>query len=359
MRTVGRILPAGASAAAVALAVAACTALSAALGAATAAEAQGGAPPSPVIVSQILERLVVDDLRLVGTAHPRRTTVVASETEGKVAARLKEPGQSLQAGEPILRLANEQLAASLIEALADVKLTRFRSDRSAELLAGEAISEDQALEAEYELDRARSRLQDLEVRLEDLTIRAPFKGACVESLAEVGEWVSRGQGVARIVATDTIRVYANVPERYVSRIQVGDEASVTVDALGTDTLGARVVAILSQGDAESRTFPVIVELLNPAGRVRGGMSAAVRFAVRQDRARLLVHKDAIVSGTAGSCVFVAIDGAAAMRPVTTGLAYQGLVAVEGQGLAAGDMAIVRGNERLRDGQAVRIVRKLQ
>jgi multidrug efflux pump subunit AcrA (membrane-fusion protein) len=45
-------------------------------------------------------------------------------------------------------------------------------------------------------------------------------------------------------------------------------------------------------------------------------------------------------------------------PVTTGLASQGNVAINGAGLQAGDLVIVRGNERLRDGQAVRVVRKL-
>ena len=88
----------------------------------------------------------------------------------------------------------------------------------------------------------------------------------------------------------------------------------------------------------------------------GNMSARVRFRIAQARASLLVHKDALVSGPEGQVVYLARDGKALSRPVETGLAHQGYVAVTGE-LAPGDLTVVRGNERLRDGQAVRIIRR--
>ncbi|MEE2657106.1 MAG: efflux RND transporter periplasmic adaptor subunit [Candidatus Latescibacterota bacterium] len=316
-------------------------------------------PPSPVVVAKVIEQQPVDQVALVGTVQPRRSTKIASETDGKVIARLKEGGQTVRRGEPVFHLNNDQLRASLVEALADVKLRRFRHKQSVELLQQEAISEDQALEAEYELERARSKLQDLQARLEDLTIGSPLDGLVVQTLVEIGEWVSRGDGVAHIISTDTVRTYVNVPERYVSRLQLGDDAAVFLDALGTDSTQARIVAVLAQGFEESRTFPVVVEFLNPKGDIRAGMSAKVRFTIRSENASFMVHKDAIVSGPMGTYLFVVDgEGTARMRLVQTGLAYQGRVSVQGP-LAAGDLAIVRGNERLVDGQKVRVVRKLQ
>ena len=72
-----------------------------------------------------------------------------------------------------------------------------------------------------------------------------------------------------------------------------------------------------------------------------------------------MHKDAIVTGARGSHLFVVHEEAAVLHTVTTGQASQGDVAIHGDGLNAGDLVIVRGNERLRDGQTVRVVRKLQ
>ena len=64
--------------------------------------AQGGFPPSPVIVSEVQQRTIIDHVEWVGTVHPRRVSQLASETEGKVVARFKEPGQTLKRGEALL-----------------------------------------------------------------------------------------------------------------------------------------------------------------------------------------------------------------------------------------------------------------
>lgn len=92
--------------------------------------------------------------------------------------------------------------------------------------------------------------------------------------------------------------------------------------------------------------------------MRSNMSAQVRFRIPQQGESILVHKDALVSGPMGQIVYLAQEGKAVSRPVQTGLAHQGFVAVSGD-LEPGDLAVVRGNERLMDGQAVRIIRKHQ
>ncbi len=319
---------------------------------------QAQRPPTSVIVSEVRSQPVTQDLVIMGTVHPRRATIVASQTDGIVVDRLKEAGQTVLGREPIYRLDNDQLRAGLVAALADVKLQRFRHEQSADLLSQDAISEDAALAAETELDRARSQLQDLQARLDDLTIRAPFAGHIVEPLVELGQWVGRGDGVVRLISTDTVRVYVNIPERHVPLLTKGDQVSVGIDALGSEMITGRIVAILAQGYADSRTFPVVVEFLNSTGRIRAGMAASVHLSIQQPGESFLVHKDAIVNSVQGAYLFVAQDDAAVQKPVKTGLAHQGYVAVEGD-IQAGELTIVRGNERLQDGQAVRVVRKIQ
>lgn len=320
-------------------------------------EAQGF-PPAAVIVAEVLEQRIEDEISVIGTVQPRHASLIASETDGVVVDRRKDAGQTVRRGEIILQLDNDRLRTSLVEALADVELREFEYAQSMELVRQEAAAEQELRNAKYELARARGKLQDIQSRLEDLAVRAPFSGHLIQSLTELGEWVGQGGGVARLIATDTIRVYSNVPERFVDLLHRGDEVTVFIEALGTDSLSARIVAILAEGFPESHTFPVIVEALNPDGRIRSNMASRTRFKVRQPQSALLVHKDAIVNSVGGTVVYVANGEVVAMRPVKTGMAYQGLVAVEGD-LQPGDLVVVRGNERLRDGQAVRIIRKQQ
>ena len=313
-------------------------------------------PPAPVIVSEVVAQEVVDEITLVGTVRGRRTSMVASETDGKVVAVLKQAGQPLSTGDTLIRLENDQLRAALIEALADVKLSRFKATQSATLLRQEAISEQTQRESDYELDRAQAKLTDLRSQVDDLEIEAPFNGYVVQTIAELGEWVGRGEEVAQVISIDTVRIRVDVPERHLDGLRLGAAVGLYFDALGSNRHDGRIVAIVSQGHPDSRTFPVIIETMNPGHRIRAGMSARVAFSIQRSGTAVLVHKDALVSGPMGHTVYLVQEDQAVARVVTVGMPYRGYVAVQGD-LAAGDLVIVRGNERLRDGQSIQVIRR--
>ena len=313
-------------------------------------------PPSPVIVAEVLEQPLVEDLSFVGRILPVRSSRVAAETEGQVVKRFKDAGQTVRAGDPLFELANDPLQAALAEAEADLALRRFNHEGSLRLRATDTVSEQDLRNKAFELARAETRLSGLQAQVENLLVRAPFSGHIVRTFTEVGEWVGRGGEIAQVISIDTVRVIVEVPENHVPQLSLGDSVAIVVDALGSDPIAGLVTAVSAEGYAASRTFPVVVEAANPEGRMLGNMSARVRFRIAQARASLLVHKDALVSGPEGQVVYLARDGKALSRPVETGLAHQGYVAVTGE-LAPGDLTVVRGNERLRDGQAVRIIRR--
>ena len=315
-------------------------------------------PPTPVIVSAVIERQVADKIALVGTVHPRRQSRMASEVAGQVVKRLREAGQRTRRGDAIFQLENNQVEANLLEALADVKLRSFEREKSLKLWRQDALAEQQLRRDEYELERARAKLQNLESQMSALTIRAPFAGHIVQTFTEIGEWIDRGDAIADLISIDTVRVYVDVPEKYIAQLALADTAQIFIDALGTTATVGHIVAILAQGRAESHTFPVVVEALNLKNRIRANMSARVHFAMPRDRPLVLVHKDALVNTPQGQIIYLAIDDKAVSRPLRAGQAYNGYVAVEGD-IQPGDLAIVRGNERLRPNQAVSVLRKQQ
>ena len=322
---------------------------------ATWAAAQGF-PPAAVIVAEVLRQPVEAEIRLVGTVRPRRVSLVAAQTEGLVVERRREDGDYVRAGDPIFRLANDQLQASLLEARADVEWRSFEHRQSEALFHTEAASEEEMRAAAYQLARARAKLRNLSSQDADLLIRAPFSGYLTRSFTEVGQWLNRGGQVVRLISTDTVRVYVDVPERHIGALRVGDAAQVFVAAFGGDPLAGRIAVLPAEGYPESHSFPVVVGVDNRDGRLRSHMSAEVSFAAVQADSVILVHKDALVSSPMGQVVYLAVEGKAELRPVRVGQAHQGYVAVEGD-LPPGALAIVRGNERLQPGQDLRVVRK--
>jgi multidrug efflux pump subunit AcrA (membrane-fusion protein) len=97
-----------------------------------------------------------------------------------------------------------------------------------------------------------------------------------------------------------------------------------------------------------------VRLANPDLKIKGGMEARVTFNLGTEKDALLVPKDAIVTAGTNRLVFLAADQVAQPVMVQVLGYYDGSVAIEGP-VNPGDIVVIRGNERLRPGQPVKIL----
>jgi len=226
-----------------------------------------------------------------------------------------------------------------------------------------------------QIEQARARLamqQSIAEKLTDQlgkhTIKAPFDGYVVAEHSEVGQWVQRGQLVAEVVALDEVDVVAQVLENHAAYVELGQVVRVEVPALHDHVFTGRVVAVVPQADLRSRTFPVNVRVSNKlAGSVpllKSGMLARTTLPTGPQTKALLVPKDALVLGGPQPAVYVVMDAPAGGQseskgqtvravPVVLGIASGPLIQIAGD-IQAGDQVVVRGNERLRPGQPIRI-----
>src|SRR5687767_14037478 len=109
--------------------------------------------------------------------------------------------------------------------------------------------------------------------IEKSQVQAPVHGVVSKRHVEVEQWVKEGDPVADIVQLDPLWVRVNVPEGVLSRLTKGDEARITIDALGGEVFTGKVDQILPEADPASRTFQVKLILPNADGRVRPGFFA--------------------------------------------------------------------------------------
>ena len=216
--------------------------------------------------------------------------------------------------------------------------------------------------------QARVLVQAEEVRrIEDMrakyTIRAPFVGYVVTKHTEVGQWVSQGDPLVEVVELDPVEIRISVPSAYVAHLREGMTGHVRVDGVPGELFTGKIWRIVPQADLRSRTFPVKMRLANPkrpeGHLLKSGMLVHVTLAVGSKKMALLVPKDALVlEGGATSVFAVGADSMAKKISVETGIATGPLIeikAVQGT-LRVGDRVVVRGNERLRPGLPVEIVR---
>lgn len=166
-------------------------------------------------------------------------------------------------------------------------------------LVEQGFRNEEVLIAEAEVRVRRARVDEINRRLEDHTIRAPASGVIVRKVREAGEWAKEGEEVASMVVLDPLKVRVEVPQRIVGRIRLGQKARMRVDGLsGADDINGRefeatIIAVIPQAVSGTRNFPVTLSVPNSDGALSAGMFARLNLRVGEEREGMAVPRSAV------------------------------------------------------------------
>lgn len=211
---------------------------------------------------------------------PRRVAVISPRTDGRLERLTVVEGDRVRAGDAVALINSREF----LVAQSDLQ----QAARRASLMAGSADSSGVGAL----LQAARRRLLLLGVgegeigRLEAggepslyLPLVAPFAGSIVKSHVLAGQAVHSGDPVFTVADLSVVDVIAEVPERSLSMVRVGQGATVSVAAFPTQPFVGRVEGLRDELNPETRTVRAVIHVSNTNGRLRAGMFATVRLAV--------------------------------------------------------------------------------
>jgi RND family efflux transporter MFP subunit len=329
---------------------------------ASAARAQDAEPPpAPVTVAPVVKGSAAATVSATGTVVSRNDARLAAEATGRL-DWVAEPGAKVAKGAPLARVDARALELQLKEN--DALISRLGAN--AELLGTqlarlEALPEgiasksqiDEAAArlamARHELDQARATRESTRHSIARATIRAPFSGHVAERIRQLGEFVAAGTEVVRLTDTENVEVVARAPVAEAGHLAAGQ--AVTVHGAARDQ-ASKIRAIVPVGDERSRMIEVRVAMTGEGWPI--GSAVRVDLPAARQAAGLLVPRDAVIVRADGAHVYRVGKGSVAERvTVRVGSGDKERVEVTGP-LAAGDRVIVRGGERLRPGQAVKV-----
>jgi RND family efflux transporter MFP subunit len=323
-----------------------------------------GPPPAVVTVVAVKTGNVTPQAEFIGTVFYKEVSDVASEISGRVDEVRFEEGQRVKKDQVLIKLGADILKKRLLatsatyeQVLSELEIARIEFERREKLFKTKAISEQSYDENRFRVKGLEKRAESLEAEVERIeielqkkTIRAPFEGIVIDRLVDRGEWLAEGATVAILAKDDVVDIVADVSEKFIPFIRVGMPVKAIVNG---DEISGSVIAVVPRGDIATRTFPVKIRTPNTLALIEG-MSARVMLPAGKPRKSLVVSRDAVIAASGQTVVYTVNDSKAKMVPVNI-LGYQGLiVGIEGQGLAEGMQVVVKGNERLRDGQMVSI-----
>ena len=262
-----------------------------------------------------------DDLRLVaeatGLMEPVRTVEVKSKASGEILRLHVDTGDQLEPGALLaeidprdVRNAFNQAEADLNVAVARVEISSAQLERSRLLLEAGVITEQEHESANLDYANAQANLvkantnQDLaELRLSDVTIRAPMAGTIIQKSVEEGQViqsasqnVSGGTTLFMMANLAEMQVRTLVDETDVGQISDGLTATVAVEAFPGRTFQGIVDKIEPQAEVQQNVtmFAVIVMIDNRGGLLKPGMNAEVEILVAERPDALLIPNNALV-----------------------------------------------------------------
>ncbi len=212
-------------------------------------------------------------LSVRGKTEALRSVDVRAQLSSRVNALPFDKGQRVVEGDLLCRLDAKDLEARLAEARALVQQRVLEYDAAASLAAKGYRSETSALAAKAQLDAATARIAGIEVEMSYTNVRAPFDGIIEERPVEIGDFMRIGDVCARVVDEDPFLVVGQISEQDVGRFSVGDVG--IAELITGESIEGVVRFIGKTADQATRTFRLELEVGNPEGTLRDGVTAEI------------------------------------------------------------------------------------
>jgi RND family efflux transporter MFP subunit len=334
-------------------------------------------------------------LNATGYVVAQRKAALSSKATGRLEWLGVLEGSKVKKDEVVARLESRDVAASLGQAQANVKVAQANLEqgqaelqdaqanfkRTAELLNQKFITASAYDTAQARLNKAKANIagytaaiaaaranaQAAQVAMDQTVIRAPFDGVILTKNANVGDNItpfssaadSKG-AVVTIADMDTLEVEADVSESNLSKIRVDQPTEILLDAFPELHLAGTVSRMVPTMDRSKATLLVKVRFIDRDPRVLPDMSAKVAFLSKAvppgDRQPVTaVQPGAIVQRDGKAVVFV-LDGDKVRQVAVTQARKIGEL-VEVKGVKPGDKVVMAPDAKLHDGAAVSLAKK--
>jgi membrane fusion protein (multidrug efflux system) len=318
--------------------------------------AQAPKPAAALPVKAVPAKLAraVVETGAVGSLRADESVVIRPEIAGRIERIAFDEGQSVKKGALLARLDAAETRALVESSRVQANLDKQRRDRAADLRKKGFISQQALDEAQSNYARAVAKQREDEAKLAKSEIRAPFSGVAGLRQVSEGAFVPAGTDIARLEKVDQLKLDFRVPETFLAQLKTGLAVNIAVDAFPAQGFAGKIYAIEPAVDEQTRTVLARARVANPDLRLRPGMFARVSLTLGVRENAVWIPEEAIVPRGQDSYVFRVVDGRAELVQVQTGTRKVGEVEIM-RGVAAGDVVVTEGTQRLVPGMQVSII----
>lgn len=241
---------------------------------------EGKATELPKVkVVELHAKKIFDNISLRGESKASREVSLRIEVAGKVEKIIANDGDILKEGQSIIQMDSRARYENLRSAKAASEEKRTYYDAAKRLHDKGLQSEVGLSKARADYEMAKSNVKDMQLEVQNITLKAPFDGRLEKIQVEVGQYLQVGDRIASFVDYDPFEVSISVPEVQVSQLKIGQEIPVKL-ANGKEYVG-KLKYISSVANSGTRTYDADIIVENSSEDFFDGMTAEVKIPLQE------------------------------------------------------------------------------
>lgn len=302
---------------------------------------------------------VVHYIDAIGTVKASDTVELKAEVDAKVAKIYFTEGTKVKEGDLLMELDKTKARAELMEDEAQYRRTKSEFEPIKQLANRGVAARIERDKKQAEMEMCAARVESRKATLAKHSIYAPFDGVVGLKNVSVGQFVSPGASLLKIVSMQSLKIDFKVAEDQIGNVYEGQSIDVYLGGDRSQTYTAKVIAIDPETEDTSHSFRIRAMLdvpdvsIDKLRDLRPGRFATVRIALDSDERGILIPESAIEGVGDSKTVYVIKDNVAVRTAITTGVRKNGDIEIL-TGIDDGDVVVTAGQVGVIDGKPVDI-----
>ncbi|EHH2479548.1 efflux RND transporter periplasmic adaptor subunit [Vibrio vulnificus] len=315
-------------------------------------------PEFPVTVTEVKPVDWVPVIEAIGFIEPNQGVTIANETSGVIKQIRFESGTQVKEDQPLVLLDSDVEKANLKSSEAKLPAAEAKYKRYQGLFKKGSISKEAYDEAEANYYSLKADIESLKASIARREIKAPFSGVIGIRNVYLGQYLQAGSDIVRLEDTSVMRLRFTVPQNDISRINLGQEVDIFVDAYPQNPFKGSITAIEPAVNIQSGLIQVQADIPNSDGKLRSGMFARANIILPKLEDQVTLPQTAITFTLYGDNVYILTeeDGVQRVKQHVVKVGERtGNIAHILDGVKVGDQVVTSGQVRLSNDAKVRVV----
>tara|TARA_R110000868_G_scaffold353876_2_gene615101 strand:+ start:52105 stop:53193 length:1089 start_codon:yes stop_codon:yes gene_type:complete len=310
-----------------------------------------------VILTAVYEEDFGNSIEALGSTMANETVVITSDLTEKISKIYFVGGQNVQKGYLLVSLNDKVEQAELKAAKAELEKAKLSYQRAQNLQKSKAVSQATLQERLAVFQKSKALVEEVNARLNQLNIVAPFDGTLGFREVSVGALIQPGQNITTIDNIDEIKVDFEIPSIYLSRVTKGMKIYGLVDAFEGKEFEGKILLVNTRADPITRTIKIRGIIPNKQHLLRPGLLMNIILKDKPSKV-LLVPEEALVKKGKKDFIFLVNkennEYIVKKVEVKIGSRKKGIVEII-SGLSKKDLIVLHGVHKVQSGDRVNVL----